>query len=761
MRLGWCSPARRDRQDPVGGRGLGAGVGVGRTTAWVQATVSASAIPFGAFAHLLPVDLDQAGPVNLLRMAGDAVASRSADDRLVLGVDDAHRLDASSAALLVHLVSSGSCFVVLTVRSQEPSPDTIVSLWKDGPLERVELQTLSEEDVADLLLAVLGGPVDGATRRRLWEASRGNPLYLHELVDGGIDGAILTAEHGVWRWRAPTMATPRITELVESRLTDLSPAQRKLLEIVALAEPLEAALLAALSERADRERLERRGLLETLTSERRRSVGLSHPLYADAIRATTPPSTVQGIFHQLAELLDSSGARRSGDLLRLATWRLDGGDADGALFLAAAERAVALLDHALAARLAQAAADGGGGFEARYLLATAAIGMGDGGRAEQILDALADEAQNDDQRVRAAIRRADNLFWRLGRGDEGCAVLEHALGVVEDRAGGVQLLVSLAGLQLFGGATEASLRTIDEALGRPGGDEPLTIQAAVPAYSWGSILRGRFQEALDATVRWAPVASLFMGGAVEFTPVFVSANRGAVALMDGRLADSESAASEAFEESLTPGKSTFRGFFGFWLGWARRVRGFPRSAAAVLVEAEALLREVDLYRHRTACLGELAHSYALIDEVGAATAALSAADEARVPSFVMDHSYLMGAKAWLAFAARRTFTGSPARPAMGRRLQVVWADGVRSVRLARSCPPRRPRCGRRAVECDRPRRRWRAAPDVCHPCHGARIRRRGRARPGGDGVRADGRAALRSGGGRRSGRSVPPAGSHR
>jgi AAA ATPase domain len=38
-----------------------------RATEWVQATRSASSIPFGAFAHLLPGDLGRAGPVNLLR----------------------------------------------------------------------------------------------------------------------------------------------------------------------------------------------------------------------------------------------------------------------------------------------------------------------------------------------------------------------------------------------------------------------------------------------------------------------------------------------------------------------------------------------------------------------------------------------------------------------------------------------------------------------------------------------------------------------
>src|SRR5688500_17732354 len=162
----------------------------GRSTAWAQATAAASAIPFGAFAHLLPAQLGGAGPFNLLRVAGDAIVDRSAGGQFVIGVDDAHLLDASSAALLGHLAASGSCFVVATVRSQQSVPDSIVSLWKDGPLERVELQTLSQDEVANLLRAVLGH-VDGSTSHRLWRASQGNPLYLRELLVGGVGAGAL------------------------------------------------------------------------------------------------------------------------------------------------------------------------------------------------------------------------------------------------------------------------------------------------------------------------------------------------------------------------------------------------------------------------------------------------------------------------------------------------------------------------------------------------------------------------------------------
>src|ERR671910_734067 len=76
--------------DQLGGGRAGGGAANGRATAWVRATRSASAIPFGAFAHLLPGELRVVGPVNLLRLAGDVVTGAAVDGPLVLGVDDAH-----------------------------------------------------------------------------------------------------------------------------------------------------------------------------------------------------------------------------------------------------------------------------------------------------------------------------------------------------------------------------------------------------------------------------------------------------------------------------------------------------------------------------------------------------------------------------------------------------------------------------------------------------------------------------------------------
>jgi AAA domain len=93
----------------------------------IAASRAAASVLLGAFAHLRP-------------------------DR----VDDAHTLDAASAALVHQLAAEelrtdGRISVLVAVRPREPTPDAIVALWKDDLCERVELAPCRDELRAQLL----------------------------------------------------------------------------------------------------------------------------------------------------------------------------------------------------------------------------------------------------------------------------------------------------------------------------------------------------------------------------------------------------------------------------------------------------------------------------------------------------------------------------------------------------------------------------------------------------------------------------------
>ena len=157
---------------------LAAADAAGCQTQWAAASRAVATIPFGAVAHLLPPAEENSTHLHLLQQAGQWLAERAEGRRVVLGVDDAHMLDDASAALLFHLVVNGIAFIVATVPTGVPAPGPVTALWKEDVAERLEIQALARSEVGQLIEAALGGPVDGLTRERLWQLSRGNILYL-------------------------------------------------------------------------------------------------------------------------------------------------------------------------------------------------------------------------------------------------------------------------------------------------------------------------------------------------------------------------------------------------------------------------------------------------------------------------------------------------------------------------------------------------------------------------------------------------------
>src|SRR6202042_2232774 len=130
----------------------------GELTYWAQGTASSAAIPLGAFAALIPDDVRSDEPLELIRRSTERVRARAEGRAVCLGVDDAHLLDAASAALVLHLATAAGVFVVVTVRAGVIAPDAIDSLWKDGGARRMELQPLGDEAIEALVEAALDGP---------------------------------------------------------------------------------------------------------------------------------------------------------------------------------------------------------------------------------------------------------------------------------------------------------------------------------------------------------------------------------------------------------------------------------------------------------------------------------------------------------------------------------------------------------------------------------------------------------------------------
>lgn len=222
-----------------------------------------------------------AAGVGKTRLAREALAASSRAGVVPIGIDDAHLLDQVSGSLLRALASRRGVPVIITVRSNEPTPDAITALWKGGPLARLELQALSAGETATLLTRVLGGPVDASSARWLYAATMGNVRLLRHVVDAALRSGDLRSVGGWWRWHGGAAADRELAEVVADRLRAVPADVLEVLEVLAFGEPLALAALARLVDARAIEEADRRGLVVVDPD----GVCLAHPLYGEVLRS--------------------------------------------------------------------------------------------------------------------------------------------------------------------------------------------------------------------------------------------------------------------------------------------------------------------------------------------------------------------------------------------------------------------------------------------------------------------------------------------
>jgi len=286
-------------------------------------------LPLGAVAALLAGGLGLPGPdghvntVTLFEQTRQALHERHHGRRLVTVADDVALLDAASLALLGYLAAQGTIFLIATVRTGEPVPDLVTGLWRDGRVARVDLADLSRTHLDTLLHLALGGPIEAGAGRQFWEVTRGNPLYVHELVLGALESGALVERSGVWHLEAGLPSTSRLRDLVEQRIGGLSEQARSVVERLALCQPLDLGYLETVVPFGVLESLERAGLVTIGVADG--EVRLAHPLQGEVVRAALPRLRARAILLAEAERLEALNPDPGPASLRIAVWRLDAG----------------------------------------------------------------------------------------------------------------------------------------------------------------------------------------------------------------------------------------------------------------------------------------------------------------------------------------------------------------------------------------------------------------------------------------------------
>jgi DNA-binding NarL/FixJ family response regulator len=592
-------------------RELVAGAGAGVATA----SGSAAEVPLGALAPLLP-RIPESVDVDDMHSAVQALRSHP-----VLLIDDAHLLDAVSATVLHQVVAAQATRVVLTVRSGVPAPDAITALWKDELAARVDLAPLDRDETAEALRAVLGGSVDAVALGRLYDITGGNLLWLRLVVEGERDAGRLLRTGGVWCWRGEPALSPALEELVAAQIGELSGEQRRVLELLALGEPVGLSLLERLAGAAAVEETAQRGVVTVRADGARWEARLAHPLYGEAVRRWMSVPRMRRVRGELAEALGSVGGRRAGDGLRQAVLEL-GSDRPGdpELLTRAAAHAVALGDPDLGLRLFRASRDAGGGFESQLGLGFLTGWMFGGQDADAELARAAEMAGTPEQSARVVQARAFNLYFLLARPAQGRAMIEAQAGTAvseEGRLDGVRATFAVVGNDLATGGPLA-LRVLGDSRAGPAsrtmaGWAALLVRShggqGPPIEETAETARQAAGTALDAgalrnNLGFAELFGLCLEGRIEAARAVVERTRAGhgaaatafAALYDGRVALETGRVRTAFGllSSLRP---IFPGQAGGQTMWIE----------SMIATAAAMAGETDAAEQALARAGEYAH----------------------------------------------------------------------------------------------------------------------------------------------------------
>jgi DNA-binding CsgD family transcriptional regulator len=609
-------------------------------------------LPLGAVAALLAGGLGLPGPdghvdtVALFERTRLALHARHNGRRVVTVADDVALLDAASLALLGYLAAQGTIFLIATVRTGEPVPDLVTGLWRDGRVARVDLADLSRTHLDTLLHLALGGPIEAGAARHLWEVTRGNPLYVHELVLGALESGALVERSGVWHLEDELSSTSRLRDLVEQRIGSLSAEARSVVELLALCQPLDLGYLQTVAPFGVLESLERSGLVTITVADG--EVRLAHPLQGEVVRAALPRLRARAILLAEAERLEAMNPDPGPASLRIAVWRLDaGGRPDPAMLIRGAHLARYAHDFRVVRRLIEALPGEQLDAVGALLLGEALYELGDFEAAERVLARGQQLASSQQVALRLAVTRAKNAQWGLCQPEAALAINAAARAVVTVPPLGEELVADEASILTFSGRPDRALAVLEGITGRDRRTRVIRAIAGAPALA----AAGRTAEAVSvAEAGYADHVALGDELAIAH-PAMHIVNQVFGLTEAGRLAEAEQLARAGAEIVASYRVPIAQIWFAANLGRVAILQGRLATARRYYAEAAGLADANRFAGPRRVALSGLALAHAMLGQADAAARVL--ADRAAGPEFGFRGPEQQLADAWTAVASRQ------------------------------------------------------------------------------------------------------------
>jgi class 3 adenylate cyclase len=415
---------------------------------------------------------------------------------LLLVVDDLHWAPPPTLRLLTHVLRAAGparLLVVATFRDTEvgaahPLSAVLAELRRTSRAERISLEGLSVEELAELLAGLPKGRTGRVSAATLHEGTKGNPFFVGEILRQ-------RAESGL---AVETLPVPEgVREVIVSRVARLAPITSELLGVAAvLGRDLELSPLAAVAgidEEVAVEALDE-ALAARLIEERRVGVyRFGHALIRSALYDTLSATRRARLHLRAADVFEQAGGEHTARLAHhlLACAPLGGSTRAARACLGAGDRALSVLADAEAGDwysqgLAFVTGEEDSGIRIDLLTGLGEVQRrtGEAASRQTLLDAARLAAGQTDvvRLVRAVLANNRGVASVVGHmDDERLELIDTALDLVGPAPSGdrAQLLALRAVELVFGSDHRRVLQAADEAGAIAARLDDVTVRARV------------------------------------------------------------------------------------------------------------------------------------------------------------------------------------------------------------------------------------------------------------------------------------------
>jgi len=649
----------------------------GRLVERVFGTGATVDVPLGAVAHILTRETVSSSALDRFASTREAIdVVRGGGAPMLVAVDDVNLLDAASVTLLVQLLSARTIELIATVRDGEVVPEAIDSLIRSQRLVEFTVADFTRDETTEFLRSVLSGPVHHSAASAMFEVTRGNLLFLREVVSSTLARSSLVQERGVWQLVSTLAVGSRLSEMISDRINEVSSDAKAVVDLIALCEPVGLALLEAEGALDAVLELEDQGLVVVVPSDHRVEVRLAHPLYGEALRENMGTLRRRQTVLAHAARIEDLGARRREDAMRLALWRLDAGvAADGAVLVAGARVARAADDMALTERLARAA--------------LGVLGVGDPTRASALAllgDALfelgsfveADRAIGEALQIQEDALELMSLamsghrirFWGLGDADGAHAILDQVMARVDERLVHDALRTGHATVDAFGGRPERAIDVIGEI---ESDLDLIEVAGAIP-FSVALAQVGRTDEAIEVARRGRRMHLQLDDPASVGQPTLHRVTEAFALAEIGRYNDANRVASLAWGEAAVAGVPLLQVWCALMSARCLMLSGRLGDASLWAAEAEALSDAAHFPSAKRMALSLIGAIAGQRGDVARSRRAIVSLDGCPPDASFLLHETAIG-RGWASSAAGRSET---ARTLLLAAADRSWDDGQRT-----------------------------------------------------------------------------------